>query len=1050
LEFTDELSKREQRFKDFSESSADWFWETDAEHRFTFLSSNATQMLGGRQIDDFIGHSRIELAKEDGLYLFNPWQEHAAVLAQHIPFRNFEYSLLDGDGRHAWLSISGVPFWDATGVFAGYRGIGQVVTEQHSVNDELGRHRQSLELLVEYRTAELAAAESQTRSVIDASGDGIFQVDSNGLILLSNPAACRILGYKADELNGRRLHDTIHHSYPDGRPYPAEHCPTAQAIAGGGRLHGLEDVFWRADGTPLVVSVSAQAIIKDNEVLGGVINFTDISARKFAEKAIKESEEFKSAILDAMPTHIAVLDRDGVIIAVNKPWVRFAEENSLAHGVLPKHSQIGTNYLDICQGSADHSAAEAKEAHDGIKAVLDGHLPSFNLEYPCHSEHEERWFSMTVLPLGTKENGVVVSHINITERKHSEIRRILLEYALNQVDEAAFLMNQLGGFEYVNDGAMRQLGYSREELLEMDVWDIDRDFPPSEWPALWARFKIEKSITLETQHLRKDGSVFPVEISGNHLSFGNHDYSLALARDISKRREMQQQQNETMKAAETLARIKSEFLANMSHEIRTPLNGVLGMAQIGYRESIGRGRSQEIFSRILGSGKLLLGIINDILDFSKIEAGKLVLESVPVDLCHMVNTAVEILMERSREKGIELKVDLAPDLPVAFLGDSIRVSQILLNLLSNAIKFTAQGEVLLSVYLDKDEIVFSVRDTGIGMSEAQQVRLFEPFEQADSSTTRKYGGTGLGLCISRHLVEMMGGAIWVSSREGVGSTFAFRLPRIEAEIGVDATPAMMNDTSMGNRLNGVRILAAEDNEINRLVLSDLLNQEGAQVKLVDNGQLAVDALKNADYDIVLMDVQMPVMDGLEATRCIREDHPDLPIIGQTAHALSEEHARCRAAGMNDVITKPLDANMLVALVQRHVGRASVETSGVISGNEALPGDAPETALDWVSLERCYPSKPGFVVKICNIFLASYADGPEQIREAATNDLDQLAQLTHSLKGVAGSLMANEVVERAKTLELALHSGETDIIRYAEEMATSLQKMVDEIKNRIAH
>jgi signal transduction histidine kinase/HPt (histidine-containing phosphotransfer) domain-containing protein len=584
----------------------------------------------------------------------------------------------------------------------------------------------------------------------------------------------------------------------------------------------------------------------------------------------------------------------------------------------------------------------------------------------------------------------------------------------------------------------------------MDVWDIDRDFPRSEWPALWARIKTEKSITLETQHLRKDGSVFPVEISGNHLFFGNQDYSLALARDISKRREMQQQQNEAMKAVETLARIKSEFLANMSHEIRTPLNGVLGMAQIGYRESIGRGRSQEIFSHILGSGKLLLGIINDILDFSKIEAGKLVLESVPVDLCHMVNTAVEILMERSREKGIELKVDLAPDLPVAFLGDSIRVSQILLNLLSNAIKFTAQGEVLLSVCLDKDEIVFSVRDTGIGMSEAQQVRLFEPFEQADSSTTRKYGGTGLGLCISRHLVEMMGGAIWVSSREGVGSTFAFRLPRIEAEIGVDATPAMMNDTSTGNRLNGVRILAAEDNEINRLVLSDLLNQEGAQVKLVDNGQLAVDALKNADYDIVLMDVQMPVMDGLEATRCIREDYPDLPIIGQTAHALSEEHARCRAAGMNDVITKPLDANMLVALVQRHVGHASVETSGVTSGNEAHQGIVPETALDWVSLEQCYRLKPGFVVKICNIFLASYTDGPERIREAATNDLGQLAQLNHSLKGIAGSLMANEVVERAKTLELALHSGETDIIRYAEEMATSLQKMVDEIKNRIAH
>ena len=376
--------------------------------------------------------------------------------------------------------------------------------------------------------------------------------------------------------------------------------------------------------------------------------------------------------------------------------------------------------------------------------------------------------------------------------------------------------------------------------------------------------------------------------------------------------------------AERLSRIKSEFLANMSHEIRTPLNGVLGLAQIGLRDH--QGPARQIFEQINASGRLLLGVINDILDFSKIEAGKLRIELQPFDLKALLERAVNTVRERADDKGLTLRIDLDDSLPSACVSDTLRLEQVLLNLLSNAVKFTPKGVVCLSACAQDGRLMLAVTDTGIGMSAAQVERLFRPFEQADNSTTRRFGGTGLGLTISKRLVEMLGGEIRTHSEPGVGTRFEVWLPLVTPVQTAVTEPSGANAGSAPrvHRLEGLRVLVAEDNPVNQLVLGELLAIEGAQVTMCDSGSDALSQLQaqgRAAVDVVLMDIQMPGMDGYEATRLIRAFAPDLPVIGQTAHAMAEEHHKCRTAGMVDLVVKPIELEALVATVKRHTGAA---------------------------------------------------------------------------------------------------------------------------------
>ena len=505
--------------------------------------------------------------------------------------------------------------------------------------------------------------------------------------------------------------------------------------------------------------------------------------------------------------------------------------------------------------------------------------------------------------------------------------------------------------------------------------------------------------------------------------------------------------------AEVASRAKSQFLANISHEIRTPMNAVLGFAQVGRSTSQNPGDRLR-FSHILASGQHLLRIIDEILDLSKLDAGKLYVSSNPFELIAAVNEALDLIRESARAKGLKLTVEYDPELPDWVMGDSLRLRQILVNLLDNAVKFTREGNVRLVVRPANGQIGFSVIDTGIGIDNAQITRLFNAFEQADGTTTRHFGGTGLGLAISLGLAELMGGNIMAEGEPGKGSAFTLYLPLPATSRCI--SDAVRNPPPAGLRLADLSVLAVEDDEFNRLVLREMLENEGATLVLAENGLQALECLKKADsvpFDIVIMDVQMPKMDGYEATRRIHSIAPDLPVVGLTAHAMAEERERCLAAGMVAHVTKPIAVNDLVDIILQQLptqdkrgNRAKPEMTQPAPAVEKPRQDLlPGFAIDR-TLENLQCDLPTFR----KILLTFYRQRKNNCREIdkllGQGDIEEARELLHGIAGSSGYLGASKLYQEARVIEEACKSGDIDIVM---ELMPRFRQRFDEVMDGLA-
>jgi two-component system, sensor histidine kinase and response regulator len=773
----------------------------------------------------------------------------------------------------------------------------------------------------------LAADELRERlaAVVDSSDDAIISKTLDGTISAWNRGAEKIFGYSAAEIVGKPMLVLL----PPDRIY--EESDILARIRSGERVEHFETLRVRKDGTTIDVSVTISPIRDGNGMIVGASKIArDITEQKRTEEALAESERFARSTLDALSAHIAILDHGGFILAANAAWREFGLSNSAK-----SEAGVGANYLAVCDAASGCNCEEVAAVAAGIRAVIRKTQEDFTLEYPCHSPVERRWYRVRVTRFaGDEPVRVVVSHENITQAKLAdEERQMFVSTVENSIDFIG-MATLSGDVIYTNPAAREMVGLIpgvhqtatkiTDYYTEAGKRVLNEMVLPTVKATGWWGGEIEFRNFRTGQAIAADSSVFIVR----HPRSGNPLCMATVTRDITERKRVEVELRLAKERAEAANQAKSEFLANMSHEIRTPLNGVIGMTDLALDTEL-TAEQRDFLETVKLSADSLLVVINDILDYSKIEAGKIELETIDFNPRHCVEEALKTFASLAHERKLQLLCDIAPDVPEQVAGDPGRLRQVLLNLVSNAIKFTSHGEVALRVSIDDgdgDTIVleFTVSDTGIGIPTEKRVSIFSPFTQADSSTTRKYGGTGLGLTISARLVAMMGGRIWLESEVGQGSRFHFTV-RLKVSGERAESRLMIPLVEQPAQPKGLNILLAEDNRINQLVATRSLEKMGHSVVVVGNGKQALSLLTTQPFDLIFMDIQMPEMDGLTTTLRIRDGeaitHTHIPVIAMTAHAMKGDRQRCLAAGMDGYISKPISASELeIAIAEALKGR----------------------------------------------------------------------------------------------------------------------------------
>ncbi|WKY47612.1 ATP-binding protein [Eubacteriaceae bacterium ES3] len=537
---------------------------------------------------------------------------------------------------------------------------------------------------------------------------------------------------------------------------------------------------------------------------------------------------------------------------------------------------------------------------------------------------------------------------------------------------------------------------------------------------------------------------------------------LGIFTDITELKEKETALKSALQEAKSATEVKSQFLANMSHEIRTPMNAIIGMAHLVLETDLDENQA-DFVKKIHSAATALLRIINEILDFSKIESGKLTLERVSFNLKKVVDDAIFMVYEEAKEKNISIKLSRSEEVGDYYQGDPLRLGQILINLLGNAVKFTETGEIIVSIELSKkidgrQELLFRVTDSGIGINQGKIEKLFKPFNQADNSTTRNYGGSGLGLSISRNLVEMMEGKIWVESIEGEGSSFFFTILLEPSQLNFDLEEFSVYEKYENNCLLGIRILLVEDNPVNRQIAVTFLTKEGAQVDEVENGLEAVEKVRiNAQYDLILMDLQMPVMDGFEATQKIRSFNRRIPIIAMTARTMENEREACRQSGMDDHIAKPIEPTHMFRTILNHLKPGIINNVSEMdsSCNELSSQLSVVTEIDWEELMKRLSGDWELALTLLNVFKETHnMMGEELLQATIEEDTKKLKKIIHTAKGVLGNMDVTGLYLQAVQLEQDLVEDNLtenvkDQIKVFESQLNAFYQRVDEVVSELS-
>ncbi|ABK45895.1 multi-sensor hybrid histidine kinase [Magnetococcus marinus MC-1] len=817
---------------------------------------------------------------------------------------------------------------------------------EHQEDGQPRRMVGTVQDITERKLMEAALSESEERSrlILTSVTDGIFGMDAQGCTTFVNPAAAAMLGYREDELTGMLMHDTVHHSHPDGSPYAHEQCPMRAAFAEGAVRVITDEVLWHKDGHAFPVEYTAVPMQKRGKRVGAVVVFRDITQRKADEKRLAESEQ--RLVLALQGANLGLWDwqaETGSLIT-NDIWSAMIGYTKEALDA--RYGNTFERWLALVH------ADDLPETQQRLEAHLRGETEEFRAEYRMLTESGEwKWILDIGRGVEWDEQGVAKRLVGI----HQDIDA--LKRSAEQLRLANFLSDQaldLSQAGYWHVPLTAEDGYYNSSERAAAVFGDPprpdwRYHVMDEWFAnVEAGDKLASAATLanftaaingtvpryDSIYAYKrplDGKVVWIHAMGHveRDEQGKATDMYGITMDITASKLAADAIQQAKEIADAANQAKSDFLANMSHEIRTPMNAIIGMSHLALQTDL-NGRQRNYITKVKRSAEALLGIINDILDFSKIEAGKLTMEFIDFRLEDVLDNLSNLVGLKAEEKGLELHFSLPPGLHTALKGDPLRLGQVLINLGNNAVKFTAHGDVVVKVQqlertTERIKLYFSVKDSGIGMTPEQKGLLFKSFSQADASTTRKFGGTGLGLAISKRLVEMMEGEIDVDSVPEQGSDFHFSAWFGLGEVRGEETLRVERD------LANLHLLVVDDNSTAREILAEMAQSFGFRVDTAESGAAALAKVEaaaalNDPVQVVLMDWKMPDMDGLQTARAMQhnDDLQELPmVIMVTAYGREEAVQAATGVELKGFLTKPVSPSTLLDAVMGALGREGV-------------------------------------------------------------------------------------------------------------------------------